>query len=522
MTDIQTAGAPEAAAPHSAAPSATTMDHRPTGSARLVLFSIGLLLLLAALDQTIVSTALPTIVAELGGLDHLSWVITAYVLTSTVVAPLYGKLGDLYGRRNMTFISVGIFVFGSALCGVANSMGFLIAARAVQGVGGGGLFVLAFSVVGDVIAPRDRGKIQGLFAAVFSISSVVGPLVGGGLVQVANWHWIFFINLPLGLIAVIGFAAGFKARGVRTKHKVDWLGAFLLTASVGALTLYTSLGGRSFGFGSPEGLALVAVTVFGGAAFLWVEAHAEEPIMPLSLFKLNTFWASSVLGFSLGSAMFGAITFLPLYLQIAKGASPTMSGLEMIPLTVGILTATTITGRYMSQTGRYRIMPIIGQSFVILGLLLLSLISVSTPIWLLSAYLVVLGFGMGCIFPVITTAVQSAVPRDQMGTATASSLLLRQMGGSLGIAIFGALFASWFGQALLAMPDVTVALGGADLGPQSLAKLSADQQLAVGTALATSLAPIFRIDAAVSVIGLIAAFLMEERPLRSAAEFRGE
>ena len=522
MTDIETVGAPEAAAPHSAAPSATTMDHRPTGSARLVLFSIGLLLLLAALDQTIVSTALPTIVAELGGLDHLSWVITAYVLTSTVVAPLYGKLGDLYGRRNMTFISVGIFVLGSALCGIANSMGFLIAARAIQGVGGGGLFVLAFSVVGDVIAPRDRGKIQGLFAAVFSISSVVGPLVGGGLVQVANWHWIFFINLPLGLIAVMGFAAGFKARGVRTKHKVDWLGAFLLTASVGALTLYTSLGGRSFSFGSPEGLALLAITVFGGAAFLWVEAHAEEPIMPLSLFKLNTFWASSVLGFSLGSAMFGAITFLPLYLQIAKGASPTMSGLEMIPLTVGILSATTITGRYMSQTGRYRIMPIIGQSFVILGLLLLSLITVSTPIWLLSAYLIVLGFGMGCIFPVITTAVQSAVPRDQMGTATASSLLLRQMGGSLGIAIFGALFASWFGQALLAMPDVTAALGGADLGPQSLAKLTTDQQLGVGTALANSLAPIFRIDAALSVIGLIAAFLMEERPLRSAAEFRSE
>jgi EmrB/QacA subfamily drug resistance transporter len=517
MTEFPTAAPPEAAPPHGAG-----MDHRPTGSTRLVLFSIGLLLLLAALDQTIVSTALPTIVAELGGLDHLSWVITAYVLTSTVVAPLYGKLGDLYGRRNMTFISVGLFVFGSVLCGVADSMGFLIAARAVQGVGGGGLFVLAFSVVGDIVAPRDRGKIQGLFAAVFSISSVLGPLAGGGLVQVANWHWIFFINLPLGLIAVLGFASGFKARGLRTRRKVDWLGAMLLTASVGALTLYTSLGGNSFGFASPEGLALVAITVLGGAAFLWVEAHADEPIMPLSLFKLNTFWASSLLGFSLGSAMFGAITFLPLYLQIAKGSSPTISGLEMIPLTVGILSASTFTGRHMSRTGRYWIMPVIGQCFVILGLLLLSLITVSTSFWALSAYLIVLGFGMGCIFPVITTAVQSAVPREQLGTATASSLLLRQMGGSLGIAVFGALFASWFGQAMLAMPDVTAALGGADLGPQSLAKLTADQQLSVGTALAGSLAPIFRLDAALSVIGLIAAIVMEERPLKGGAEFRGE
>lgn len=504
-------------------PSAIETQGAPQGSTRLVLLSIGLLLLLASLDQTIVSTALPTIVSELGGLEHLSWVITAYVLTSTVVAPLYGKLGDLYGRRNMVFVSVALFVGGSALCGFANSMGFLILARALQGTGGGGLFVLALSVVGDVIAPRDRGKIQGVFAAVFSVSSVVGPLAGGFFVQALDWHWIFFINLPLGLIAVLGFAAGFQPRGTRVSHRIDWSGALLLTLSVGALTLLTSLGGRSFGYGSAAGLGLMALIVVAGVLFILVERRAAEPVLPLWLFSLNVFWVTSLVGFVVGAAMFGAVTFVPLYLQIAQGATPTASGLQMIPMTVGILTATTVTGRYMSRTGRYRLMPILGQALMVLGLGLLSIMGRETGIAQFSASLAVLGLGMGCIFPVVTTAVQSAVPREQMGTATAAGILVRQMGGSLGIAVFGAIFASRLAQALSAMPEVSAALGGgSELGPQTLARLAPDQQVAVAEALIGAIHPIYLIAAGLAVLGFGLAFLLQEVPLRGGPAMRGE
>lgn len=495
----------------------------PSGSTRLVLISIGLLLLLAALDQTIVSTALPTIVAELGGLDHLSWVITSYVLTSTVVAPLYGKLGDLYGRRTMVFVAVGLFVAGSALCGFANSMGFLIAARAIQGFGGGGLFVLALSVVGDVIAPRDRGKIQGVFAAVFSVSSVVGPLAGGFFVQALDWHWIFFINLPLGLVAALGFAAGFKPRGTRVKHDIDWTGAILLTLSVGALTLLTSLGGRSFAFTSPSGIGLIAVTLIAGALFVLVERRAAEPVLPLWLFGLNIFWTTSIIGFIVGAAMFGAVTFVPMYLQIAQGSTPTVSGFQMIPMTVGTLSATFVAGRYMSRTGRYKLLPIIGQAIMIAGLLLLTLLDRQTGMVQFSASLIVLGFGMGLIFPMITTSVQSAVPREQMGTATAAGILLRQMGSSLGIAFFGAIFGMRLGEALAAMPDVAGALGGgSELGPQTLAKLTPDQQVQVADALVGAINPIYLMAAGLSALGFLAAFLMRELPLRGGQQFRGE
>jgi EmrB/QacA subfamily drug resistance transporter len=509
--------------PPSSPAAAATADFTPRGSTRLVLFSIGLLLLLASLDQTIVSTALPTIVAELGGLEHLSWVITAYILTSTVVAPLYGKLGDLYGRRNMVFVSVALFIIGSALCGFANSMGFLIFSRALQGLGGGGLFVLALSVVGDVIPPRDRGKIQGVFAAVFSISSVVGPLAGGWFVEALDWHWIFFINLPLGAIAAAGFAAGFKPRGTRVSHKIDWTGATLLTLSVGALTLLTSLGGRSFAFSSPQSYGLIAVTLVAGVLFLMVERRAEEPMLPLGLFKLNVFWVTSIVGFIVGASMFGAVTFVPMYLQIAKGSTPTVSGLQMIPLTVGILLTTAVAGAYMGRTGRYKLLPLVGQAVMVAGMLMLSLLTRETGIVQFSLSLVVLGLGMGFIFPMITTAVQSAVPRDQMGTATAAGILLRQMGSSLGIAFFGAMFATRLSNAMADLPDVTAKLGGlSELGPQTLVKLSPEQQISVADAVVHAIQPIFWVAAGLSLVGFLAAFAMQEMPLRGNSEFRGE
>ena len=491
-----------------------------TGSMRLVLISIGLLLLLASLDQSIVSTALPTIVADLGGLEHLSWVVTAYILTSTIVAPLYGKLGDLYGRRNTIFVSVALFLLGSVLCGVATSMTFLIIARAVQGLGGGGLFVLALSVVGDVVPPRERGKIQGVFAAVFSTSSVLGPLAGGWLSENANWHWIFFINVPLGLIALVGFAASFKPRGIRTSHRIDWWGTTTLTLGLGALTLLTSLGGRSFGWGSPEALALVALTVVGFVAFVLIELRAAEPILPMWLFRMNVFWVTSIIGFIVGASMFGAITFVPIYLQIAKGATPTGSGLMLIPMTVGILLASTLAGQYMGRTGKYWILPVIGMSTLLTGMLLLTQLQRDTGTAMFSFSLLMVGLGMGCIFPVVTTAVQNAVPRAAMGTATAAGIMVRQTGGALGVAAFGALFSQ---RLLTGLGDAAASLdGGAQLGPQTMARLSPELQTQVASAVINAIAPIYWIAAAMAAIGLAFCFLLQEVPLFNRMEPKGE
>jgi EmrB/QacA subfamily drug resistance transporter len=503
-----------AAAPHVATPD------QETGSMRMVILSVGLLLLLASLDQSIVSTALPTIVADLGGLEHLSWVVTAYILTSTIVAPLYGKLGDLYGRRNTIFVSVAVFLIGSALCGVATSMTFLIVARAIQGLGGGGLFVLALSVVGDVVPARDRGKIQGVFAAVFSVSSVLGPLAGGWLSENANWHWIFFINIPLGLIALVGFAASFKPRGIRTSHRIDWWGALTLTLALGALTLVTSLGGRSFGWDSGIALGLMALTVVMGLAFVWIEARAEEPILPLWLFRMNVFWVTAVIGFIAGAAMFGAITFVPIYLQIAQGATPTGSGLQLIPMTAGILVTSTLAGTYMGRTGRYWWVPVIGMSLLTLGMVMLANLSRDTGLVAFSVAMTTVGLGMGCIFPVVTTAVQNAVPREAMGTATAAGIMVRQTGGALGVAVFGALFSS---RLMAGLGDAAAALGGgAELGPQTLAKLTPAQQALAADAVVSAIHPIFWIAAAMAVVGLVFCYFLEEVPLTSRMVPKGE
>lgn len=489
-------------------------------NARLVIISIGLLLLLASLDQTIVSTALPTIVADLGGLEHLSWVVTAYILSSTVVAPLYGKLGDLYGRRNTVIVSVGLFLLGSALCGAANSMTWLIVSRALQGFGGGGLFVLALSVIADVIPARDRGKVQGVFAAVFGVSSVIGPLIGGWFVEAFSWPWIFYINIPVGGIAVAGFLASFKPKGVRTKHKIDWWGAATLSASLAALTLITSLGGRTFGWGSPEILGLIAVFAVSTLAFLLIEARAAEPILPLGLFKQNVFWVTSVIGFVAGASMFGAITFMPLYLQIAKGATPTMSGLMLIPMTFGILASSTLSGRYMGKTGRYRILPIIGTGFLIIGMLLLSRLQPDTTTLVFSLSLGTVGLGMGCIFPVVTTAVQNAVPREVLGTATAAGLMFRQIGGSLAVAAFGAIFAARMSDALAGAPGGIAQSG--EIGPQMLAQLPPEAKAMVADVVVNALHPIYLLAAGIAVVGLIFSFILEEVELVNRRVPQGE
>lgn len=479
----------------------------------LVILSIGLLLLLAALDQTIVSTALPTIVADLGGLDHLSWVFTAYILTSTIVAPLYGKLGDLYGRRLMVFVSVALFLIGSGLCAVSSSMTMLILSRAVQGLGGGGLFVLALSVVADVIAPKDRGKVQGVFAAVFSLSSIIGPLAGGWFVEQFSWHWIFLINIPLGAIAVAMFAANFATKPAFVAHKIDWAGAGALTVSLSTIILVCSLGGKELPWNGVLVWACVALAIAATAAFVWIEIGAAEPILPMGLFKLNVFSVTSGMGFLQGAIMLGAISFLPIYLQIALGYSPTDSGFLLIPMTLGIVSTSTFAGIMMGKTGRYRILPIMGMCLLAAGAVLMTFLATDTSAYYFSGTLFVFGLGLGMIFPVLTTVVQNAVPRQAIGTATAAGVMFRQIGGSMSVAVFGAVFASRMAAQL---PD------SGNLSPSALAGLPDSMRATIATVVVDALHPIYWAILAMAVIGLGLALILREIPLTNRMVPKGE
>ncbi len=480
----------------------------PQGSIFVVILSIAMLLLLAALDQTVIATAMPTIVAELGGLDHLSWVFTAYILTSTVVAPLYGKLGDLYGRRVMVYVAVALFLIGSLACAASASMGALIAARAVQGLGGGGLFVLALSVVGDVIAPKDRGKVQGVFAAVFSLSSVIGPLMGGWFVDAFSWHWIFLVNLPLGAVAVVLFGLNFPHKTEAVSHRIDWLGAGLLTAALSLIILVCALGGRELPWTGGLTWALIGAAIAATAAFLWAETRAAEPILPLSLFKMNAFSVTSGISFLQGAIMLRILSFLPLYLQISLGYSPTHSGFLLIPMTVGIVSTSTLSGIYMGRTGRYRILPQAGMAILVAAMALMTQFGTATTGVYFSAAMLVFGLGLGLIFPVTTTVVQNAVPRAQMGTATASGVMFRQIGGSVAVAIFGALFALRMG-GVADLPDA------ASLSPAALAQLPTELRETAAQAVSFALHPIYWIVLVLALIGVVLALILREIPLTS-------
>jgi EmrB/QacA subfamily drug resistance transporter len=487
---------------------------------RVIFGALLLVLLLASLDQTIVSTALPTIVGDLGGLSHLSWVVTAYLLASTVVTPLYGKLGDLYGRKIMLRVAIGLFLVGSALCGLSQSMSELIAFRALQGLGGGGLIVTTMAAVGDIIAPRDRGKYQGLFGAVFGVSTVIGPLLGGFFVDSLSWRWIFYVNLPLGLVALAVIGVAFPARTEHVHHRIDYLGAAVLAAGLSAIVLFTSLGGTSYAWGSSFIIALIIVSVVMLVLFPLVEARAAEPILPLELFRNRTFAVTSAVGFIIGLALFGAVTFLPLYLQVVKGHSPTVSGLLITPMMAGLLVTSILSGNLISRFGHYRPFPIAGTAIMAVGLFLLSSITVSTPTRTTAAYMVVLGLGLGMVMQVLVLAVQNAVDYRFLGVATSGSTLFRQIGGSIGVSVFGAIFSSNLASELASRVPRSVHVPTA-ANPAVVRHLPAAVRAPYIDAFSAALQPVFRLAAAVSVAGFLLSWLLRELPLRQTAAAEG-
>ncbi len=500
-----------------------SLDHEAGGETqrtRVIFGALLLVLLLASLDQTIVSTALPTIVGDLGGLSHLSWVVTAYLLASTVVGPLYGKLGDLYGRKLMLQVAIVLFLVGSALCGLSQSMTELIVFRAVQGLGGGGLIVTTMAAVGDIIAPRDRGKYQGYFGGMFGISTVIGPLLGGFFVDSLSWRWIFYVNLPLGLLALVVIGAAFPARTEHVDRQIDYLGAAVLAAGLSAIVLFTSLGGTSYAWGSPFIIVLIIVSVVLLVLFPFVEARAAEPILPLALFRNRTFVVTSAVGFIIGLALFGAVTFLPLYLQVVKGHSPTVSGLLITPLMAGLLVTSIVSGNLISRFGRYRMFPIAGTAIMAVGLLLLSTITVSTPTLTTAAYMLVLGLGLGMVMQVLVLAVQNSVDYQYLGVATSGSTLFRQIGGSIGVSVFGAIFSSNLASELASRIPRTVHVPTA-ANPAVVRHLPAAVRAPYIDAFAAALQPVFRLAAVVSVAGFALSWLLRELPLRQTAAAAG-
>jgi EmrB/QacA subfamily drug resistance transporter len=527
MTSAGAGHAPEPDGPSAAAqldgPSAEAQPDGPSylTHREIIQVLIGLMagMFLAALDQSIVGVALPQIVSELNGLNHLSWVVTAYLLTSTASTPLWGKISDLYGRRPMFQAAIVIFLIGSLIAGAAQSMEMLIGGRAVQGLGAGGLIALALAIIGDVIPPRERGKYQGMFGAVFGVASVAGPLLGGFFTDGPGWRWIFWLNIPIGLAALLVTSRALHMPVIRREHRIDYLGAALVVGSVSSILLYLSWAGEEYGWTAPLSLALLGLGLLLAAAFVVAELRAEEPIIPMRLFRGPVFRWSVVFASIMGMAMFGGIIYLPFYLQVVKGYTPTESGLALIPMVIGIFATSIGSGAAITRTGRYKIYPILGAAITLGALFALTNIQVDTPYWLFSLYIFALGAGLGFTMQTVVTAVQNEVPFRDLGAGTSSVTFFRSLGGAFGTALFGAVLtnrlAHYLAEGFAGAPGAADQVGGS-LGDISQIGALPDQvRSTVLEAFVQALQDIFWVAIPFVAVALVVALLIPELPLRT-------
>jgi EmrB/QacA subfamily drug resistance transporter len=483
----------------------------------VIIGALMLAMFLAALDQTIVSTALPKIASDLHGLSKYSWVATAYLLTSAVATPLYGKISDMFGRKRVFQSAIIIFLIGSMLCGAAQTMNQLIVFRALQGIGAGGLMTLVFTIIGDVIPPRQRGRYQGYFGAVFATSSVLGPLLGGLLTDNFSWRWVFYINVPIGIVALAAIATRLHLPYVRSPHKVDYGGAVLLAISVVSLLLATVWGGIDYPWGSWQIISMFVTAAIAAALFVWRERFAREPILPLELFKNSIFRVTVLLAFLLGVVMFGALVFLPEYQQIIRGDSATKSGLMLLPLVGGMMTASLTSGRLISKWGHYRPFPIAGTALISFSFWLFSHIAFDTSRFWLGVWMAVLGLGLGMVMPVLVLAVQNSADRKHLGAATSAVTFFRSIGASLGAAIFGSILGNRLAHHLLASfpqqgQQIASGLQHSATSLQTLSPSGVQQAL---TAFSQAFQDVFLYALPFAIIAFVVALFLKEAPLRS-------